>query len=174
MQSVLCECVAGCAAVHLLLSLRLSLFAPPHRPPPPYPIQSPSQLPGFVQSPSLPTDQSLPRFLIQHGSAPPPLSLVDSAICPRGSWDFQAHSKYTAENSHQDKPFNLVANQTCFLQISEMNRDDFFFFFYFNASLEEAKQNRTLSEVEIRLFFVHFFFFFFVYSVTYFFSLFRL
>ena len=173
MQSVLCECVAGCAAVHLLLSLRLSLFAPPHRPPPPYPIQSPSQLPGFVQSPSLPTDQSLPRFLIQHGSAPPPLSLVDSAICPRGSWDFQAHSKYTAENSHQDKPFNLVANQTCFLQISEMNRDDFFFF-YFNASLEEAKQNRTLSEVEIRLFFVHFFFFFFVYSVTYFFSLFRL
>ena len=49
------------------------------------------------------------------------------------------------------------------------------FFFFFNASLEEAKQNRTLSEVEIRLFFVHFFFvFFFVYSVIYFFSLFRL
>ena len=86
-------------------------------PPPPCPIQSPSQLPGFVQSPSVSpphSDQSLPHFLIQHGSVPPPPSRVDSAICPRGSWDFQAHSKYTAENSHHDESFNLVANQTCF------------------------------------------------------------
>ena len=174
MQSVLCECVAGCAAVHLLLSLRLSLFAPPHRPPPPYPIQSPSQLPGFVQSPFLPTDQSLPRFLIQHGSAPPPLSLVDSAICPRGSWDFQAHSKYTAENSHQDKPFNLVANQTCFLQISEMNRDDFFFFF---LTLHWKRLNKTARCQKLRsdyFSFTFFFFFFFVYNFHDYFSLFRL
>lgn len=102
--------------------LSVSLSPPPSPPPsspPPCPIQSPSQLPGFVLSPSVPpphppSDQSLPCFLIQHGSAPPPPSLVDSAICPRGSWDFQTRSKYTAENSHHDEPFNLVANQTCF------------------------------------------------------------
>lgn len=70
--------------------------------------------------PLLPTNHN-PTSLF---SAAPPLhppprqqhrpSCVDDAVCPRGSWDAQAHGKYTAKNSLSDEPFYPVASQPAF------------------------------------------------------------
>lgn len=87
-QSVLGKYVAGCAAIHLLLPLCLSLS--PCSPLPPFPlplcpIQSLSRLPGVIRSP--PADQSQPHFLIQRGpsSTPPSPPTTPSLWCWRCS-----------------------------------------------------------------------------------------